>query len=352
MTGRLERLRHAGQAGNLRGHPGHAACGAQAILAGPHDKQWPFPLTRAGRNASIMMSSPRSGVVAAFIAGALMIAALAAVLTLPSDLLLSAPSGDMTSEFVAWRAFLADALRSGHLPLWNPYTYAGQPFLTGFEPAVLYPLNVVFLVLPLAPALNFTVLLHLIILAWGMERWAAGRGLGPWAAALAGLVVPFTGAVFPHLYAGHLSALCTMAWAPWSFLGLEAWARGGDRRWLLLASAAICLQVLAGHVQYVFFTAVAAGTQALVLALFDRDARWRALPAVAIGYLGAAALAAMQLLPGLTASVDVIRREKLEYAFAATFSFPPENLITAFAPSFFGELQQPVYWGRFYGVHP
>jgi len=168
------------------------------------------------------------------------------------------------------------------------------------------------------------------------------------AAALAGLVVPFTGAVFPHLYAGHLSAVCSMAWAPWIFLGLEAWTRGGGRRWLLLASAAICLQILAGHVQYVFFTAVAAGTQAIVLAAFEREARWRALPAVLIDYLGAAALAAAQLLPGLTASVDVIRREKLEYVFAATFSFPPENLITALAPSFFGELQQPLYWGRFY----
>lgn len=294
------------------------------------------------------MSSPEGGRIAAIVAGVMTALALAAALLLPPDLLLSAPSTDMTSEFVAWRAFLADALRSGHLPLWNPFTYGGQPFLTAFEPAVLYPLNLPFLFLPLAPGLNFSVLLHLIILGWGMERWAASRGLHPWAAALAGLAIPFTGAVFPHLYAGHLSNLCAMAWAPWIFLGLEAWTRGGGRRALLLASAAICLQILAGQVQYVFFTAVAAGTQAIVLAAFDREARGRALPSVLIAYAGAAALAAAQLLPGLTASVDVIRREKLEYVFAATFSFPPENLITALAPSFFGELQTPVYWGRFY----
>jgi hypothetical protein len=300
------------------------------------------------QNPIAVMSSPSSGRVAAIVAGVMTAVALVGSLLLPSDLLLSAPSTDMTSEFVAWRAFLADALGSGYLPLWNPFTYAGQPFLTGFEPAVLYPLNLPFLFLPLGPALNFSVLLHLIILGWGMERWAASRGLHPWAAALAGLVVPFTGAVFPHLYAGHLSNLCAMAWAPWIFLGLEAWTRAGGRRWLLLASAAICLQILAGQVQYVFFTAVAAGTQAIVYAVFDLEARWRALPAVLIGYLGAAALAAAQLLPGLTASVDVIRREKLEYVFAATFSFPPENLITALAPSFFGGVQQPVYWGRFY----
>ena len=109
-------------------------------------------------------SSPGNGRIAAIVAGVMIAAALAAVLLLPADLLLSAPSTDMTSEFVAWRAFLANALRSGHLPLWNPFTYAGQPFLTAFEPAVLYPLNLPFLFLPLAPALNFSVLLHLIIL--------------------------------------------------------------------------------------------------------------------------------------------------------------------------------------------
>src|SRR5579864_5178841 len=111
-----------------------------------------------------MSPAPGTGRIAAIVAGLLTVAALIAVLALPRDLLLTAPSADMTSEFVAWRAFLADALRAGHLPLWNPFTYGGQPFLTGFEPAVLYPLNLVFLLLPLAPALNFTVLLHLIIL--------------------------------------------------------------------------------------------------------------------------------------------------------------------------------------------
>ena len=40
----------------------------------------------------------------------------------------------------AWRAFAAASLRSGHLPLWNPFTYGGEPFLAGFQSAVFYPL--------------------------------------------------------------------------------------------------------------------------------------------------------------------------------------------------------------------
>lgn len=286
------------------------------------------------------------------IVGGLVAVALLLVLVLPGDLLVTAKGTDMISEFVAWRAYLAESLRAGHIPLWNPYTYGGQPFLSGFESAVLYPPNLLFVVMPLARALNFSVLLHLVILGWGMQRWAAQRGLSPAAAALAGLIVPLSGPVFPHVYAGHLSNLCSLAWAPWIFLGLEKGARG-DRRGYFLASACVCLQVLAGHVQYVFFTAIAAGIHAVVLAVAGGNesrglARWRPVLGVTAVYVVAALLGAAQLVPSLAASADSIREQKLDYSFAAMFSFAPENFLTLIAPGFFGSIDVPIYWGRFY----
>ncbi len=284
------------------------------------------------------------------VVGGLVLAALALVFALPDDLVLAAPDTDMVSEFVAWRAYLADSLRAGHVPLWNPYTYGGQPFLGGFESAVLYPPNLLFAVMPLGPALNFSILLHLVILGWGMRRWAAWRGLEPRAAALAGVIVPLSGAVFPHVYAGHLSNLCTMAWAPWIFLGLEKGARGGRGGWFM-ASAGVCLQILAGHAQYVFYTAIAAGLHAVVLALFgggNAAARGRPLAGVAICYAAAALLGAAQLLPSLASSSESLRQQKLDYSFAAMFGFPPENFLTLIAPGFFGDLDVRVYWGRCY----
>jgi hypothetical protein len=304
-----------------------------------------------------MVLEQRPDRIAAIVVAALVLVALAIVFLLPSDALLSAGNTDMVSEFVASRAFLADSLAHGHLPLWNPYTYGGQPFLGGFESEVLYPPSLFFLVLPLARALNFLMLLHLIILGWGMERWARSRGLTPWAAGLAGFVMPLSGPVFPHLYAGHLSNLCTMAWSPWIFLGLETWVRRGGRRGLFLASGAICLQLLAGHVQYFFYTAVAAGLQALVFTIAEPSMRRRALSAVGGCYLAAMSLGAAQLLPGLAAAAEGIRRHNLDYSFAAMFGFPPENILTVIAPGFFGTLlstnlpaglADPVYWGRCY----
>ncbi len=288
---------------------------------------------------------------AVWVVARLVAAALLLVFVLPGDALLSARDTDMVSEFVAWRAYLADSLRAGHISLWNPYTYGGQPFLSGFESAVLYPPNLLFVVMPLGPALNFSILLHLIILGWGMQRWAAQRGLDPRAAGLAGVIVPLSGAVFPHVYAGHLSNLCTMAWAPWIFLGLENGSRPGANRGYFLASAGVCLQILAGHVQYVFYTAIAAGLHALVLAFSGggkSTARWKPLAGVAICYTAAALLGAAQLLPSFAASSESLRQQKLDYSFAAMFGFPPENFLTLIAPGFFGNLGQPLYWGRCY----
>jgi hypothetical protein len=293
-----------------------------------------------------MILHQRTDRIGALVAATFTLASLLLVLVLPPDALLSASNTDMVSEFVSSRAYLAENLRHGHLPLWNPFTYAGQPFLGGFESAVLYPPNLLFLWLPVARALNFLMLLHLVILGWGMERWASRRGLNPWAAGLAGFVMPLSGAVFPHIYAGHLPVICTMAWAPWIFLGLETWIWQGNRRGLFLASAAICLQILAGHVQYLFYTAVAAGIQSVVLSVAEPVARRRAIPAVVGCYMSAMALGAAQLLAGL--ATEGIRQRKLDYDFAAMFSFPPENFLTMIAPGFFGNLGAPVYWGRCY----
>jgi hypothetical protein len=295
-----------------------------------------------------MIFHQRQDRISTSVVAALMGTALLLSLVLPAQLLLSSPDTDLVGQFVASRAFFSHTLMTGHLPLWNPYTYGGMPFLGAFESAVLYPPNLLFLLLPLAPALNFSFLLHLIILGWGMERWVVRRGLNPWAAGLAGIILPLSGAVFPHLYAGHLSNLCTMAWAPWIFLGLEEWVSRGNRHGLFLANAGICLQIFAGHVQYVFYTGIAAGVQAVVLAVAEPKVRWRSLPAVAGCYVAGAILSAAQFLPGMATASEGVRSQKLDYDFAAMFSFPPENFLTLLAPGFFGSLPQPVYWGRCY----
>lgn len=286
----------------------------------------------------------------ATVVGALIVGALLISLLLPKGGAPGAAHTDLVGQFVAWRAFAVESIRSGDFPFWNPHTYSGQPFLGGFQSALLYPPNLIFLVLPLSRALTFSVLLHLILLGWGVAHWARQRGHGWPGAAVAGVALAGSGAVFPHVYAGHLSNLCTMAWAPWLFAAIEEVCAGRRLKGWLLGSAAVALQILAGQVQYVFLLGVAAGLHAVLLTLRDgRGHRW-ALPGLALLVLGGCALAAAQLLPGLAAAGEGVRQGRIAYAFAGSFAFPPENFVTAFAPGFFGHTLESAtaYWGRGY----
>src|SRR5688572_2552167 len=66
------------------------------------------------------------------------IAVFGDVLVARDHRVLSAPGLDLSSIFFYWYRFAFDELARGNLVLWNPYSYAGAPFLGGFQPGLLY----------------------------------------------------------------------------------------------------------------------------------------------------------------------------------------------------------------------
>ena len=64
--------------------------------------------------------------------------------------------GDIVTSFYPYRAFSAEAIKQGTLPLWNPYISSGTPFVGNTQSALFYPLNVFFYVLPLTVAWSVT----------------------------------------------------------------------------------------------------------------------------------------------------------------------------------------------------
>ena len=261
------------------------------------------------------------------------------------ELVFSNLDRDIALQFVHWRKFGFDELRAGHLALWNPHVYGGAPFLGGFQSALLYPPNWLYLCLPLGVAINTGIAFHVFLTGFGMFLWMRERGLHPGADLFAGMIFMFSGPVFPHVYAGHLPNLCAMAWGAFVFLAIDGWLRCRTPGWLLLGAASVAMQILAGHPQYVFYTGVAAGLYTALQLVVARD-RLRALIGLAVFPLAGAALSAVQLLEGLHAAGESVRNHGTTLAFAGKFGLPPENLLTALAPNFFGSLSTHHYWGR------
>lgn len=158
------------------------------------------------------------------------------------------PENDLWNHPIRWS--VAESLRQGTLPLWNPLTAFGMPWLAQFQTEVLYPLTPLFALFGLE-AWNAYSLLHLLIYAAGLHAFLVESGTSRfWAGGISTLSL-VTLCAFHHL--GSNAPADTMAWIPWVFWGLR---RLHDRA----PGAAIglglvtALQILAGYPQIVLLT--------------------------------------------------------------------------------------------------
>jgi hypothetical protein len=111
------------------------------------------------------------------------------------------------------------------------------------------------------------------------------------------------------------------------------------------------MQVLSGMPQYVFITAVSAGFYALIRLLFVGNEPWKGRAArwamIAGMWLLGAALAAVQLLPGIEAAANGARSLPISEGWLKVFSLGPECLLTMIVPGLFGGTTEAgFYWGR------
>ena len=266
------------------------------------------------------------------------------VLFTSQDIVLSNQDrGDLFSQYVHWRQFGFNQLRHGNLPLWNPHIYSGAPFF-GLQSGLLYPLNLVFLILPLAKAINVSIALHIFLAGAFTYLWAARRGVHPAASFLSGVLFMFGAPLFLQVYAGHLPHLCALAWPPLLFLARYGVFEKPGLGWGLLGAFAVAMQVSGGHPQLVFYTAVAAAVYCAVC-LAPAKRRVRCVLALLGICIGGAALGAVQILSGIHDLRQTWRGLGVSQEWAATFS-SAANLLTLLAPGFFGDKGDVAYWGR------
>jgi hypothetical protein len=195
-------------------------------------------------------------------------AGLAALFYLPQLLGLRAfPSGDFNQHFLPFNLFLRSELLAGRLPVWNPYTFAGHPFLADVQAAVFYPLGdlVLALTLPFGdPAARLYFLqaeaaLHLALAGFFTYLLVFEITGERFPALLAGCIFAFSGYLtgYPPL---QLAVLRTAIWLPLILWLLMRAFRSQSWGWLIGATLAYTAAFLAGHSQtflYLSYTVAA-----------------------------------------------------------------------------------------------
>lgn len=242
---------------------------------------------------------------------------------------------DLSGYFYPYRDYVSEALRSGRLPLWNPYLFMGAPLLANSQAAVLYPPHWPLLWLSTPKQIAWSIVLHIGLAGFG--TYLFGRralGLRPLPAWVAAVTFAFGG--FVGAQVEHVNQLNASAWLPWLLLLVEeTLARQRLRVLPLLSGAAVvALLLLAGHTQAAYITLAGSGIYALCRAFPQaRQLDWlRGLGALATMAILGVLLAAGQILPTLELSRLSGRAEGLPYNEAASFSLKPSLILKAFLP--------------------
>ena len=207
--------------------------------------------------------------------------------------------GDLLAYYYPMLKYGFSQLRSGQLPLWNPYQSCGTPFLAVPNIGLLYPLYLPYLFLKPETALNLDVVLHLVIASAGMFLLCRHFNLGRGPSWVAGIVYAYSGSMLLKVYFPNF--LAPVAWIPLIFLLVDRtlWQRDW---WPCAALAAVVGATLLGaNVQFSYFTTLA--LIPFALARSAAVARKRGFQALGRAY-GGLMLAAV--LAVLIASVRVL----------------------------------------------
>jgi len=257
------------------------------------------------------------------------------------------PMLDPIQQYLPWRIYAVESLRSGIIPLWNPYAFCGTPFLANLQSTVLYPLNLLFLLTGAAEGFGFSAILHLILGGLFMYAFLRTLALSQAAALLGALVLMFNGWTITWLEYPTLS-LWTFMWLPALLLCFERALRQPRSLWPMLCAVVVGVQFLGGHLQISAYIIIAFTLYAVVR-IISREDRTVSRPlAVAIAAIALAvglALAAAQLLPTIELAQQSGRVAHGASA-ALNAAFPLTHLILYLVPSFFGNPVDYNYWGN------
>lgn len=200
--------------------------------------------------------------------------------------------------------FLADSLRHGSFPLWDPYTYCGMAFYTNIQSQVFYPPTLVtalvsnlwdgghHLMLMLTLQLALHVLFAGVCTYWLLRAMACAEF-----AALIGATAFQLGCYFAS-QTQHLGAIDGGAWLPLSALAVIKLAELRCWRWIAILSLSLALPILAGYPSAIWACFFCSAVLAAALVV-TRNASWRLLVSYAGACAWSFAIAAIQLIPTL-----------------------------------------------------
>ncbi|HEY4084552.1 MAG TPA: YfhO family protein [Bryobacteraceae bacterium] len=287
--------------------------------------------------------------------------------TLLTDQYTALVGSEAINQTYAWLHFWLQSVWHGHLPLWDPYEFAGRPFAGETQTGAWYPLHLLFAVVPfnrngvLSPrffheylAINrFLGALFMFALLRELRRSHFAAFIGACAFAMGGLM--------EQMFWPHQLEACI--WAPASLLFLLRSLRASSCQFAImeasLAGLCIGLSILTGGVQFAMIAAICVILAALWYGATNRLVWPRVGVVVGTIVILTVAAGAAQLIPSLEYGHHALRwikdgpfpmSSKIPYGLM-DFGSLPTTLLTVLFPLAGGE-NGGESWSMYVGALP
>ncbi len=255
-------------------------------------------------------------------------------------------NADAIRQIYLWKEFAADQFARGHFPLWNPYTFSGQPLAANFQSSVYYPLNLFYFLTDPRNAWILLVTIQPFLAGIFMYLAIKSFKLPNIPALFGSITFMFSSYFITWLENGNVSQ--SYLWLPLTIFAINKFFEKFQFRYLLILTTGLALSIFAGHPQTVIYIIIAT-LLFFTYKLFDSKFSLKYFIYYFMSLAASLLLCSIQLLPTLS----FYQTSPIHLPFARSVFdksiLPFQNLITFFASDFFGHPATNNFWSVSYG---
>ncbi|MBN1880348.1 YfhO family protein [bacterium] len=243
---------------------------------------------------------------------------------------------DHVFQNIPFRYFAFNSIKTGHIPLWCPFSAAGFPIFAEGQSGISYPVNWMFyLTMPFSSAYNLSLIAHVAFMCIGFYLLFRRIGYCQSASLSGSISIAFSGYFIRKLmFVNYIQAF---SWMPWLFYILISYGEKencSSKSRVFLGSFFLAMTCLAGHPQVVLFSLFCFWLLGLVNP-FNSIVRNRFGVLILISILGLL-LACWQLIPTSRLMLQTNRGDPVGTGFSTQMSMPPSILPVLFINDPFG----------------
>jgi len=249
---------------------------------------------------------------------------------------------DPVIQIYPWRKTVIDNIKEGFIPLWNPYSFSGQPLLANIQSSPFQFSNFLFIILPFNYAWAIQIILPVVLTGLFTYFFLRRLKLSQIASLFGSFVLPFSGFFVSWQLWGTIIA--SAMWLPLILLSAINIASKISPIWFLIIIIAVSQTIFSGHWQTALYVLIASTFYIIYLFYLNKNIKSLIISLLAIS-LGVF-ISAIQSLPSLEfISLSARDLDQNYFIGRQDWFLPIQHLAQIAIPDFFGNPTRYNYYG-------